>query len=120
MQHNKPPLTAPLQVLSTCGVASRRASALLVSSGKVKVNGLLITDPGTKVDASKDVILVNDEPLDIGPQKQYYFAVFKPTGYICSNVSSKPGRRAVDLLEPWLKTWKEAPENKVTAQKCCH
>eukprot|EP00879_Flechtneria_rotunda_P023709 GHRR01025100.1.p1 GENE.GHRR01025100.1~~GHRR01025100.1.p1 ORF type:complete len:198 (+),score=68.35 GHRR01025100.1:1583-2176(+) len=32
----------------------------------------------------------------------------KPAGYICSNVSDKaPGKRAVDLLQPWLSQWEQ-------------
>lgn len=36
-----------------------------------------------------------------------HFAVHKPVGYICSNVSKQPGMRAVDLLQPWLDKWQQ-------------
>ncbi|KAG2427628.1 hypothetical protein HXX76_012279 [Chlamydomonas incerta] len=43
----------------------------------------------------------------------FYFAVNKPKGYICTN-SDPDGRAklAVDLLEPWLNTWKRNNKDK--------
>jgi hypothetical protein len=38
-----------LQALASSGVASRRACIDLVKAGKVKVNGVVVTDPATKV-----------------------------------------------------------------------
>lgn len=36
----------------------------------------------------------------------HYFAVHKPVGVICSDVSARPGGRVVDLLEGWLQRWR--------------
>ena len=42
--------TLPLnKYVAHAGVSSRRAAATLVKEGKVTVNGLVVTDPGTKV-----------------------------------------------------------------------
>ena len=43
--------------LSECGVASRRKSEELILKGKIKVNGVVVTELGTKV-SHKDEILV--------------------------------------------------------------
>jgi 16S rRNA U516 pseudouridylate synthase RsuA-like enzyme len=44
----------------------------------------------------------------------HYFALNKPPGYICSNVShNAPGKRAADLLQPWLDDWQR--QHKVRA-----
>jgi 16S rRNA U516 pseudouridylate synthase RsuA-like enzyme len=47
-----------------------------------------------------------------------HFAVNKPVGYICSNVSKQPGKRAVDLLQPWLDQWQQ--KHKVCSLCDCH
>ena len=48
--------------LSECGVASRRKSEQLILDGKVKVNGKVITELGTKV-SDKDEIEVDEEMI---------------------------------------------------------
>lgn len=42
--------------LSENGIASRRKSEELIVQGKVKVNGKIITELGTKVDDEKDIV----------------------------------------------------------------
>ena len=42
--------------LASCGVASRRKCEELILDGKVKVNGKVVTELGSKVDAEKDKI----------------------------------------------------------------
>lgn len=39
--------------------------------------------------------------------KLFYFMVNKPKGYICSSIETQEGRgkRAIDLIDPWLKEW---------------
>ena len=49
------------KVIAQSGVASRRKAEELIVEGKVKVNGKIITELGTKV-SSNDEILVNDLP----------------------------------------------------------
>ena len=44
--------------LSACGVASRRKSEEIILAGKVKVNGVVITELGYKV-SDKDVVSVD-------------------------------------------------------------
>jgi hypothetical protein len=47
----------------------------------------------------------------------HYFALNKPPGYICSNVShNAPGKRAADLLQPWVEDWQR--QHKVRAVQC--
>ena len=40
--------------LAECGVASRRKSDLLISEGRVKINGKPVFEMGAKVDTEKD------------------------------------------------------------------
>jgi len=85
------------KVLAQAGVASRRQSELLITEGKVMVNGKKVTELGVKVDPEKDNILVNNKPIMLVQPKVYYM-LNKPAGYI-SSVKDPQGRSTVlDLL----------------------
>ena len=48
------------KVLATAGLASRRASEIMISEGRVEVNGKIVTEQGRRVDPDHDVILISD------------------------------------------------------------
>lgn len=81
--------------LAACGVASRRECDRLVEDGKVTVNGKPAT-VGLEVDES-DEIFVDGKKVVI--QKNEYYVLNKPKGYICS-VSDEKGRKTVMDLMP--------------------
>lgn len=45
--------------LARAGVASRRSAEKLITEGKIRVNGVIIKELGTKVDPFKDKISYN-------------------------------------------------------------
>ena len=45
--------------LARAGVASRRGSERLMTSGRVRVNGVVVTELGSKVDPERDVVTVD-------------------------------------------------------------
>ena len=51
------------KVLASCGVASRRKCEELISEGRVKVNGKVVTELGTKV-SKNDVIEFDGKELE--------------------------------------------------------
>lgn len=79
------------KVIAYAGVASRRKAEQLIVEGKVKVNGKLVTELGTKV-ANSDTIEVNGVKLE--KEDKVYFLLYKPKGYI-SAVSDDKGRKTV-------------------------
>lgn len=81
------------KVLAKAGVASRRQSEVLITEGKVKVNGQKVVELGTKVDPEKDIILVNNRPISL-QEKKVYYVLNKPAGYI-SSVKDPEGRNTV-------------------------
>ena len=86
--------------MAACGVASRRKCEEYILAGRVKVNGVLVTELGTKV-GKKDEILVDGK--EINKQQHVYYVLYKPTGYLTS-VSDPKGRRTVmDLIDPETK-----------------
>ncbi len=94
------PAALRLQVaLARAGIASRRAAAQLIESGRVTVNGQAIRLPGCKVDPSRDEVALDGERLIIGERHQYY-ALHKPRGVLSSVGDSRGRRTVVDFLPP--------------------
>ena len=83
------------KVIAQSGVASRRKAEELIVEGKVKVNGKIITELGTKV-SSSDEILVNNELISY-EQKEYYI-LNKPRGVISTTSDDKNRKTVVDMI----------------------
>lgn len=82
-------------MLAQAGVASRRKSEQLILDGKVKVNGKVVTELGTKVSNSDRVEV---EGVELVKEDFVYYLLYKPRGYI-STVHDEKGRKTVlDLL----------------------
>ena len=45
--------------MARCGIASRRKCEEIILDGKIKVNGIVITEVGTKIDPEKDIVEYN-------------------------------------------------------------
>ncbi len=80
------------KVIAQAGVASRRKAEELIIQGRVKVNGKVVTELGSKVTPRKDKVEVDGVPLD--RQESVYYLLYKPTGVI-SSVSDDKGRKVV-------------------------
>ncbi len=85
--------------LSQAGVAARRKSELLITAGRVRVNGKVVTELGTKVDALRDHVEVDGKRVEA--QRKYYYLLNKPKGFV-TTVSDPQGRPTVMDLVPAL------------------
>ena len=84
------------KVIANLGYTSRRNAEELIKQGKVKVNGQIITELGTKVKTS-DTIEVENTILDNNKNYEYYL-LYKPREVI-SSVKDEVGRKTVtDLI----------------------
>ncbi|MCX7715192.1 MAG: rRNA pseudouridine synthase [Clostridia bacterium] len=89
--------------IAMCGVASRRNAETMIENGRVKVNGVLIKELGTKIEIGADEVLVDNKPIKLA-SKKYYIMLNKPVGYV-STVSDQFDRpTVVDLLKDEVKT----------------
>jgi 23S rRNA pseudouridine2605 synthase len=69
------------KIIAAAGIASRRKAEELISSGRVAVNGKVVTELGTKADLEHDHIRVNGKLLQ-GAQRHVYLLLNKPKGYV--------------------------------------
>jgi pseudouridine synthase len=67
--------------LSQQGILSRRKAELYLQKGWIKVNGKVVTTPGTKVEPGLDVVTL-DEKIDKIRSSYQYIAFHKPVGII--------------------------------------
>src|SRR4051812_16627459 len=80
------------RVLAAAGVASRRKAEDLIRSGRVTVDGKVVTQLGTKVDPAKVSVRVDGRLIKRRPFR--YVLVNKPSGLI-TTTSDERGRRTV-------------------------
>lgn len=84
------------KVIASSGITSRRKAEELIVNGKVKVNGKVVTELGTKVD-SKDTIEVNNKIIE--KEEKEYYLLNKPRGVITSTSDDKGRTTVVDLID---------------------
>ncbi len=86
------------KIISAAGVTSRRASETLILNGQVAVNGVVVTELGTKADPDKDIVTVDGKPLKIASQR-LYILLNKPPGYITALKDGQGRPLVTDLLK---------------------
>ena len=85
------------KVIANSGYCSRRHAEELISAGKVKVNGNVVLELGTKV-SKKDVIEVEGNIIDKGVEYVYYL-LNKPRGGVTTSSDDKGRKTGVDLID---------------------
>ena len=83
--------------LAECGLASRRASEQMITAGRVKLNGKIVTDLAT--DVSEDDFVTVDGKRAQPIHKHIYLMLNKPKGYITSTNDEKGRKTVMDLLD---------------------
>lgn len=84
------------KVIAYAGVASRRKAEQLITEGKVKVNGKVVRELGTKV-SNSDTIEV--EGVKLEKEDKVYFLLYKPKGYISAVTDDKGRKTVVDIFK---------------------
>jgi 23S rRNA pseudouridine2605 synthase len=85
------------KIISAAGITSRRASETLILNGQVAVNGIVVTELGSKADPAKDTITVDGKALKVGGQR-IYILLNKPPGYLTALKDSQGRPLVTDLL----------------------
>ncbi|HTF99282.1 MAG TPA: pseudouridine synthase [Nitrospirota bacterium] len=89
------------KIISAAGITSRRAAEQLILEGRVRVNGKVVVELGTRADAAKDHIKVDGKLIN-PRQPRTYIMLNKPAGYV-TTLSDPEGRPTVLELLKGLK-----------------
>lgn len=88
--------------LADAGVASRRACEELIVSGRVSVNGKIVTKLGTKINPENAKVALEGKAIKLKNTKTY-IAFYKPRG-VLSTMSDPSGRSS---LSSFFSDWNE-------------
>ena len=85
--------------ISQSGLASRRAADRLITEGKIRVNGSVVSVLGYKIDPARDRVEVDGRTIHPS-EDRIYMMLHKPPG--CLVTRKDPFRRptVMDLLPP--------------------
>lgn len=83
--------------IAQAGVASRRKADELIAAGNVKVNGLVLKEPGYDV-VEGDVVEVNGRRIQ-AEEKKVYILLNKPIGYVTTVSDDKERPTVMDLVK---------------------
>lgn len=92
--------------LAQAGVASRRHAEELITEGRVKVNGRVVTELGTKIDPAADKVVVGGKR--VRTEDLSYLLMFKPRGVV-TTLADPEGRETVKELLPRNQTERVFP-----------
>ena len=81
--------------MANCGVASRRKCEEIITSGRVKVNGIVVDKLGSKV-SSKDVVTVDGRIIE--KEEHVYYVLNKPRGYVTTLDDELGRKKVIDLF----------------------
>lgn len=84
------------KIISNSGIASRRKAEELIKEGRVKVDGVVVTELGTKV-SKKNIVEVDN--VKIGTEEKVYYLLNKPRGVVTTTSDEHGRKTVVSLIE---------------------
>ena len=86
--------------IANSGVCSRREADTFIENGLVSVNGVRVTELGTKVDPAKDDIRFNGSRIK--GEKKVYLVMNKPKDFVTTLTDPHAERTVMDLINKGL------------------
>jgi len=86
------------KIIAKAGIASRRQAENLIRDGMVRVNGIVVTELGSKADSAEDSIEVNGKPIT-NLEPKVYIVLNKPKGYVTTLKDPQKRPIVTDLLK---------------------
>lgn len=81
------------------GICSRRKAEEYILNGDVKVNGIVVTELGTKILPQKDEISFKGKKVEISTDKKVYILLNKPIGYVTTTKDQFHRDTVLDLVK---------------------
>ncbi len=81
--------------LANAGICSRREADQFIQAGVVSVNGIIVTELGTKVKRS-DEVRFHDQPINI--EKKVYVLLNKPKDYVTTSDDPQQRKTVMELV----------------------
>jgi 23S rRNA pseudouridine2605 synthase len=93
------------KLIAEAGLASRRKAEEMIRDGLVRVNGVVVTELGTKADPAVDYIKVGGKMINalLEERQLVHVLLNKPRGYLSSTSDPQQRPLAIDLLPPALR-----------------
>lgn len=82
--------------LAECGVASRRACEKLITDGLVAIDGVIVTELGTKVDPAVQKVTCDGKSVQL--DQKVWIMLNKPVGVICTSDDPEGRERVIDMF----------------------
>ncbi|MBQ5642997.1 MAG: RNA-binding S4 domain-containing protein [Bacteroidaceae bacterium] len=82
--------------LANAGVCSRREADTFIQAGVVRVNGVVVTELGTKVKRS-DEVMFHDQTINM--EKKVYLLLNKPKDYVTTSDDPQNRKTVMDLVK---------------------
>ena len=83
--------------IAHCGVCSRRDAVALISDGKIKVNGIVATEPGYKI-LPNDEVVYNNKKIFV-TKNLVYILLNKPKDYITTTDDPEGRKTVLQLIQ---------------------
>jgi 23S rRNA pseudouridine2605 synthase len=96
--------------LAEAGIASRRGADTLIQAGRVKVNGAVQREPGTRVVPGRDDVTCDGKPVKTRQDAEPVYVMLHKPAHTVTTVRDPQGRQTVlDLLPSELRTLRLFP-----------
>ena len=88
------------KVLANAGVASRRVAENLILEGRVRVNGAVVTELGSRIDPEVDLVDVDGTAIQLDATKRYV-VLNKPRGVVSSMLDDRGRPDLRSFVQDW-------------------
>ena len=86
------------KIIRNSGIASRREAEKWITSGRISIDGVIVTELGTQADQETQVICIDGVPLRKSESHVYYL-FYKPTSVVTTLHDPQGRPTIVDFIK---------------------